>query len=195
MTAFEFDRERHIYRLDGAIIPSLSELLRGITEPIYSHVPDQSVVEAAKIRGSQAHLDTELFDKGEVDHFVSPNAAAWREFRSATGFTPTHIEYSTYHPTVKFGTTIDRLGVIGKTQWLIDIKTGTPSRWHALQTGGQALALSAHGIVSRDVRRANVVLSANGPAGEYAIHLHEQPFDVNYFYHYAQVQKWRHLYE
>ena len=194
MVTFDFDRARHVYRLDGSIIPSLSEILRPITERIYSQVPDQDVLEAAKLRGTQAHLDTELFDKGEADEYTSPYAEGWAKFRRSTGFEPTHIEHSTYHTGLKYGTTIDRLGVLPDgTKVLLDIKTGQFSSWHKLQTAGQALALATHGLCRPDVARIGVLLTVEGVKGDYKIVDHDYEGDLEFFRHWTRVQqeKWR----
>jgi hypothetical protein len=164
MSEFHFARDTHVYTLDGEVIPSLSEVLRPITEPLYSNIPDQQKVEEARENGVQCHLDTERFDRGDCDEYESKATEAWAAFREATGFAPTHIEYSTYHPVMRYGTTIDRLGSLADgSVVLIDIKTGSSAKWHRLQTAGQLLALHHQGICDRmETARYNVVLNKDG---------------------------------
>lgn len=50
----EFIEEKHIYLVDGKIVPSVSEVMRPLTEGLYSKIPE-SVLNKAKIKGSGVH--------------------------------------------------------------------------------------------------------------------------------------------
>jgi len=178
MPDFLFDADSHTYTLDGKPIPSLTLLLRTLSDRILSHIPDHEVVERARIRGTEAHKQIEAMNLGGGDRFESGYTMAWGQFLEDTGFKPTHTEYRSYHLPLYFACTIDVLGTLpsGK-QMLIDIKTGTSYPHHPLQTAGQAMALSAHGICPRDVLRANVYIAPKGEGYDYKIDLHENEKD------------------
>jgi len=187
---FEFDRDRHEYRLDGVAIPSITNLLRPIYEAELSHIPDQDAVEAARERGTKAHAEVERFNRGECDEFESGYTLAWSRFCAATGFKATHVEYSTYHPTLKFGCTIDALGTLADGRlFLPDVKTGSKYKWTPLQTAGQAMALSAHGICERNVLRANIYLFEKGGEWTYRIDEHDDPGDFQALFAFINWQR------
>jgi len=180
MTDFTFDKPNHVYRLDGDFIPSLTNLLSPIYMPGLSHVPDQDVVEAARKRGTIAHDEIDRMNKGLCDKYESDYTLMWSEFCNAVGLRVTHSEYSTYHPSAKYGTTIDVLGTLGGTRAvLIDIKTGSKHKWHPLQTAGQAGALSLHGLCDRTVLRGNLRLIEKSGVWSYWWDEHGDPSDFN----------------
>lgn len=191
MSELEFIPEGHIYKLRGQVIPSLSEVLRSYSEPRLSHIPDPDIVEAARERGVIAHAETQAYDEGRGDRFESSYVEAWADFRDVTGFTPTLIEVPTYHPSMKYGCTLDRLGTLKDgTQIIIDIKTGSKYKWHPLQTAGQAHALSAQGYCERNVMRANVYLKD----GKWNFVPHDDPADIANFFHIFMAWKTKELY-
>ena len=93
-------------------------------------------------RGQKIHLATELWDKNKLDEEsldiqIIPYLESWKRFRKDQSYTPTHIEYQTYHPELMVGTKIDRLP-------LLDLKSGSPEPWHVLQIGFQRECLKIH---------------------------------------------------
>lgn len=178
MPEFLFDEPSHTYTLDGKPIPSLTLLLRTLSDRILSHVPDPDVVERARLRGTEAHKQIEMLNLGQCDRFESGYTMAWAQFCDDVGFSPTHTEYRTYHAGLWMACTIDVLGNLPSgQQMLIDIKTGTKYPHAPLQTAGQAMALSSHGICPRDVLRANVYIKPKGEGYNYEIDLHENEGD------------------
>src|SRR2546428_259100 len=85
---FIFDPESHRYTVNGAEIPSVTQVLKeaGLTK-------EYSSMEAAE-RGTVVHLACECADLGinVTDLIVDPYVTAWRRFRSETGFTHSDIE-------------------------------------------------------------------------------------------------------
>jgi len=93
----------------------------------------------------------------------------------STGVKPTHIEFPIYSAHWRFACTIDVLGTLPDGRmFLPDVKTGAKKKWLPLQTAGQAIALSSHGLCPRDVTRANVFLHQDGT---YTLDIHESPID------------------
>lgn len=154
-----FDPATHTYTYRGITFPSVTQVLKET-----GLIDDRWYSEAARIRGQAVHLATEYDDRGVLDEstvspIVRPYLAAWRRFRAETGFAPTEIERRVSHPTAQYGGTLDRLGALGSGALiLLDIKTGGPQRWHALQLAAYAMALPE----PRKYRRARVELRGDG---------------------------------
>jgi hypothetical protein len=71
-------------------------------------------------------------------------------------YTPIKIEYLIWHPELMVGTKIDRL------PGPLDIKGGTPEKWHILQIALQWSALIAHGMHDLARMPMDVYLDADG---------------------------------
>ncbi len=121
--------DQHVYLLDGKQIDGLTSTISeaGLMGNYGS--------EWHMDRGMKIHLATELWDRGTLDEStVDPQIQgylkSWKRFRKDQNYTPTHIEYKTYHPELMVGTKIDRLP-------LLDIKSGSEAPWHVLQVAFQ----------------------------------------------------------
>lgn len=68
------------------------------------------------------------------------------------------MEYRLYHSVFGYCGTLDRQGMISGTEYLIDLKTGTPEDWHGNQLAGYSQCLP--NAFSR--KRMTVHLKANG---------------------------------
>ena len=184
---FSFDEERHMYLLDDEVIPSLSTILYPAAWESLSHVPDPEVLEKARVRGVDAHLDTELFDREQVDKDYSPYAQAWAQFREDSGFEPLEIEQATYHTTMRYGCKPDRFGIQNGKFTVIDLKTSGKEWWHPIQTVGQAAALSCHPDHGdwKSMQRMSVYLLPRFNDRQYDVSVHQFP---------EEDAKWLHWY-
>lgn len=185
METFRFDEDTHTYWLNEKVIPSITQILSPLAMANLSHIPDQDIVEAARQRGVEAHASIDRFNKGECDAYESNYTMAWARFCESTGFKATHSEYRTYHPSILFACTIDVLGTLpnGK-QMLIDVKTGTKYKYLSLQTAGQVMALSAHGLCDREIPRANVHIFEKDGEWTYKIDEHNDPGDFTALFNF-----------
>ncbi len=135
--------ENHRYTVDGKPMDGLTStiaeagLIRNGGDPWYLK------------KGSFIHKATELWDLGILEETtVDPVEVAgplesWKRFRKDQNYTPTQIEWMTYHPFLMVATTVDRLP-------LLDIKSGAPEAWHILQIGFQAACLRERGMSISD---------------------------------------------
>ena len=119
MRSLELD-EHHIYRLDGVVLPSVSEIMKPLTEAYYSDI-DESVMETARIRGSMVHEAIEnyihfgIYDPAAeeyVKHFI-----AWQE-----KFKPSIIMTEIMFTNGVYAGTIDMYCMIGGRMVLVDLK-------------------------------------------------------------------------
>lgn len=134
MAEFLFDEERHVYTLDGQVLPGVTGVIK--EAGLYDFRPGN---EWHMELGTYVHQACEYYDKGELDEedldeTIQPYLEGWKKFRRETGFTPTLNEKQLYHKAWLYAGTLDRLGPIGRTAWLIDIKTGSEQAATAIQT-------------------------------------------------------------
>jgi hypothetical protein len=125
-----FDEEKHEYRLDGRVIPSVTQVLKAA-----GMIDDQWFDEWSRERGKAVHKATELDDRGELDEStIDPRIAgyldAWRRFIFETGWKSNEIEKLVFSRFAWFAGTLDRIGRFPTDRGLsiVDIKTGTPTR-------------------------------------------------------------------
>lgn len=120
----EFNEERHEYRYNGEIVPSVTTILKPLVD--YSMIrPD--VLQAASELGSMVHLTTELYDLGtldedDLDPVLKPYLDGWKRFREEVQFVPDTVEKRMYHPTFRYCGTSDRTGAIRGIKAVVDIK-------------------------------------------------------------------------
>jgi len=121
-----FDPDSHTYTLDGVAVPSVTAVLSNNRQL----VDDRWFTEFARDRGTAVHLATALHDRGlldrnSVDDVVRPYLNAWLKFKDDVGFTPRMIEQTLYNERYQYAGTVDRIGDLGVTLSVLDIKTGT----------------------------------------------------------------------
>ncbi len=124
-----FEESSHTYRLDGAVIPSVTQLLGKLHS--FAGVPED-VLEAARERGTAVHKATQYFDEDDLDEEkLDPQTAGylagWKSFVADSRVKFTAIEAMGSHPLHRYAGTVDRIGVIASLDWIIDIKTAAAS--------------------------------------------------------------------
>ena len=127
MPEFLFDEATHTYTLDGAVIPSVTEICAPITCGKY---PPVGVVQQAAARGTRVHELCALYDmdalpdeiEAELVGYVKAWAAFCRDYKPVW----THIElplYGVINTGLPFAGTLDRIGKIDGQTRVVDIKT------------------------------------------------------------------------
>lgn len=135
----EFDETNHIFTLDGRRIASVTQVL--------SHfIPHWNCDPWYLERGKVVHKATELYDKGtldsdSVDPQIQGYLQGWEKFRFDYEFVPTHIEFKTYHKIYQYAGIIDRIGNSRIGNFLLDIKSGEPTKSDKLQIAGGYLGM------------------------------------------------------
>jgi len=130
---FSFDQESHTYTLDGAILPSVTTLLKecGIISTAF-------YTDAGATNGSRRHLVTELLDRGNLDWSTVadediPYLEAWIKAKEDLSIEIEEIEKPMHHSIYGYAGMVDRLCTIGEENWVVDIKTGAKAKWNELQ--------------------------------------------------------------
>lgn len=126
----EFNEEEHIYRLNGTIIPSVTQALEVITD--FSKV-DPTVLKKAQELGTAVHKTTELYDRGTLDlnsvhDKVAPYLYAYIDFLEDSDYQIEGIEEIIYSKKYKYAGMLDRRGRFPRTTAktstdVLDLKT------------------------------------------------------------------------
>lgn len=141
-----FDRELHEYRIDGRLVPSVSEIVGRMYD--FSHVSG-AVLSAAAHRGTMVHEACELWDRGcldesTLDERLVPYLDGWKAFCAdhLVAWIPEYMETPMFHHDMLYGGTPDRVGMIGDHLTIIDIKiTAKISPVAGIQLAGYNLLL------------------------------------------------------
>lgn len=120
-----FDEASHIYRLNGDIIPSVSELMEPLKDQCYGGISKRTLENAA-IKGSAVHNSIENWIKFGIDDIPSEHRGYfngfvewWKQYKPRVFGSEVRI----YHKLMRYGGTIDLLCEIGGLLELIDFKT------------------------------------------------------------------------
>lgn len=140
----DFEPQTHTYRVDGLVVPSVTQLLddAGLT-PDYS-VISPTVLAHARHRGIHVDACCDLLDQDELDwSSVHPEALpyveAWARFCADTDYLPACSQVPLYHPEYGYAGTADSIGTLGG-QWAVVERKATQkmAATYALQTAGYA---------------------------------------------------------
>jgi hypothetical protein len=124
----EFNAESHEYRINGKIVPSVTEICAPLTAADMGKL-NPNIINSAANRGSIIHELTELIDYGtspedmEMYAEVGGYITAYLRFLRDYSPTWTRIEYRLGNEDLGFARTLDRLGVIDDKPCVLDIKT------------------------------------------------------------------------
>lgn len=132
----EFDPEVHQYRVDGRILPSVTQVLEaaGISDKTW-------VPESALIRGTHVHRAIELdiasdLDWSTLDESYYPYMEAWEAFQKESGFVIEASEIRVWHRTDLYAGTLDLRGRFSRSRAIIDIKVNSIPPHTRIQTAG-----------------------------------------------------------
>jgi len=178
----EFNKERHEYKLDGVILPSVTQVIKSA-----GLVDDTFFDEYSCRRGTAVHLATALYDEGTLDEStvadeIKGYLAGWVKFLKESKFEIRDIEFRQSSKTYQYAGTIDRVGLLNGLASILDIKTG------ALNPAvGVQLAAYKH-LSAGDDKTYAVQLKANGT---YALKKYDDPADWTAFTACLNLYKWR----
>lgn len=160
----EFDETTHTYRLDGRVVPSVTQIIKPLID--YSHVPADAL-ERARQEGTAIHRMVELDCAGDLDidglpDWLRPYLSAWHRFRSDTNFQIERSESRVYHPLMRYAGTLDLLGTglfsRRTRRMLVDVKRS----FAAGRAIGVQTAAYANCIDGPKVDRAGLQLRSDG---------------------------------
>lgn len=160
-----FNEELHEYRLNGQVVPSVSEIIEPLND---FRFVSQEALERARVLGRAIHLTIQYWHEGTLDEANTPELllkylASWKMFCSDLHYRPTMLERRVCHQKLRYAGTLDNAGVMNDNDdWLLDVKSGQVYPGHALQTMGYKLAGIEEKLFTRDTKRACVYLDPEG---------------------------------
>ena len=161
----EFNEEKHIYTVDGKVVPSVTDICSPITADHYGDI-NSAVLEMAARRGTAVHEATELIDLGtmpeddtEIDGYIN----AYLDFLLDYQPKWEYIEWIGFNDIHGYCGTIDRAGKVGNEYWVLDIKTtASPSKEQYMATCCQTRAYSMMIKTDRTPKRKILYLRKDG---------------------------------
>lgn len=122
-----FDPIKHEYRWNGAVVPSVTQILTPLTDLSFV---DPDVLRRAQDFGTAVHYACELHDTGRLDEDaldpeLAPYLNGWRRFYAEHACVWDLVESRVYHPTLRYAGTLDRRGNVDGHPSIVDIKSGT----------------------------------------------------------------------
>lgn len=154
--ALTFDESTHVYRLGGAVVPSVTQLLAPLSD--FSGIRPE-VLEAKRDLGQRVHEACQFDDEGDLDEGsveadVAPYLDAYRSFRRDTGAVVIRNEQRVVEPQMRYAGTLDRVFELRGVRWLVDLKTcfATPISVGP-QTAAYLRALADPGVQMRAALR------------------------------------------
>lgn len=163
----EFIEETHEYRLDGVVVPGVTQILDAFGMRDTRHCS-----ETARAIGEATHkcihyLNEDDLDWKTLDPAISGHVQAYINFKAETGFRSLLAEQQLAHPIRRYAGTLDDFGWLHDCLTLIDYKTGAPAPWHALQLAGY------HELVSANATALGLAHPSELPAAWVVVHLRE----------------------
>jgi len=196
-----FDRESHTYTLSGKVLPSVTNIIASDPSLYSFGAVKPEVLEAAANKGTDIHDYLHLWETREscsVYEPFEPHRKEWLRFvvegvcDSMTGSIEMMAEEPIGHSTYGFAGTPDRVYYNDKEIVIVDIKTGTESRAHQIQTAAYAILalrkLRPTAPRFDGVRRVAVYLSASKP---YKAVWHDDPTDFTAFLALRNLYLWK----
>lgn len=172
-----FDEAAHVYRVDGRVVPSVTQILGRLSADEYRFV-DASVMEDAALLGKAVHKMIELDLRGDLDvealsEGLQVYYTAWQNFRQLSGFQMVLSEARVHSSRYGYAGTLDLAGWLNERFVIIDAKrTAQVPRTAGPQTAAYLEALQsmpnedlpdvAVGVQKYDAQRFALHLRAEG---------------------------------
>ena len=165
-----FQSEGHVYRWDGVVVPSVTQVLKRCHS--FGFI-DAATLEAAQDRGTYVHALCELDDKDELDEDAERGGEffgyllGWRKFVAQYKPNWSLIETPLFSTQMRIAGTPDRIGTLealGSDEWVIDIKSSVAKHavWGMQLAAYRRMAGEQMGAPYHLSRRASVRLTADG---------------------------------
>ena len=188
----QFREDGHEYRLNGVLVPSVTQVLKPITD--YSHVdPDQ--LERARQEGVAIHRMVELDARGRLavsrlPEWIRPFYDGLQRCKRETGMVVFHSEHRVYHPVHRYAGTLDLhcgFPLIDVPQSVTDVKRSfAMGRAIGPQTAAYLECLKATGQAKGSYRRFGLRFLP----GDYRLEPFEEPGDFAVFLSLLTIKRW-----
>ncbi len=122
-----FEERRHIYKLNGMEIPSVTTIMQPLSSDVYGHIDDK-VLDRAAARGTAVHEAIENFVKFGVEDIPPEHAGyfdAFLKWYEEHHVKPAGTEIRLYHKSLMYAGTADMAAEVDAADTLIDFKTSS----------------------------------------------------------------------
>ena len=145
-----FEESTHTYKLDGVEIPSVTTIMKPLSQSLYKTV-DEAVLNKAAERGTIIHNAIENFIKfgfSDCPHEYITYFHAFLQWCKDYSVEIIQSEFKTYHKLMKYAGTIDLICKIGGEKFIVDYKTSASVNrmLTGVQTEAYAKAFESHGM-------------------------------------------------
>ena len=159
----EYNDERHEYKINGEIVPSVTQVLKEAGLIDFSGIPPL-VLENARERGLAVHETLELYDKDDlVMHTLDPVLKnylhQWELWLKESGFNVLTAEQMVGSEEHMYAGTMDRMGTISGDLTIMDIKTSKPTKSSKKNLGLQLAGYVHASPKTKIVRRIGLFLT------------------------------------
>ncbi len=140
----KFDVDRHLYTVDGAVVPSVTQILRDTGVSLdFDDLGGMSkriadAIELKRELGTALHADAHAFDDDDlawetVNPEVLPYLEAWATFRGTyPHLKPATRERRVFHPAYRYAGTLDGIFLVGH-----ETSVALNARWSVQLTPGK----------------------------------------------------------
>ncbi len=162
----EFNDQTHQYRLDGRLLPSITQVLHATGILSMEGIPADKL-EFARMRGVALHCALDLRHRGTLDpetvsSFLEGYLWAYDDFVKATNFKPILFEQPLAHARLGFAGTPDAAGTVCDVPAVVEFKAVHTLRpGYAIQTAAQKLLIRETGTYD-PIKRYALQLHRNG---------------------------------
>lgn len=162
---FRFDPIERRYSLGSVCIPSVTQILDRV-----GLISDFTKNGAAAERGTLIHLACKylaqgILDWSSIDPTIFGFVCSYAKFLEQVGWKILAVEQSLYDPEYLFAGTCDILF----SDYLADLKSGSPAKWHAIQTAAYQRLVQKAGATAR--KRVTIYLQADGSTPRIVEHI------------------------
>lgn len=146
----EFKEKNHTYWLYGTRIPSVSELMRPLSDSMYKGI-DAEILDLAAERGSTVHEAIENFAKYGIEDCKPEYQGYFDGFLAWVNENRVEIlasEIMAYNRVYRYAGTLDLICNVRGERWLVDVKTTAQVNrmLTSVQLEAYKAALVSHGI-------------------------------------------------
>ena len=145
-----FEEERHVYKLNGIAVPSVTTIMKPLSASLYDGV-DSALLMRAADRGTVVHNAIENYLKfgiKDIAEEYSGYLEAFLDWFKQNDVKPLATESRVYHKTLMYAGTADMPCVINDKTILVDFKTSASvnKMLTGIQLEAYAKAYESHGV-------------------------------------------------
>lgn len=161
---FDYDDATHTYRhrKTGAVWPSVTQVIDAAGLRDVRWYDAESVALGLAVHEWAQYIDDDAIMSELTDARILPYVSALRRFVADTGYRTLAREVVVWHDAYTYAGRADWIVTPGVREMMIDIKTGEPARWHAVQTAAYFEAARACGLLRSPLSCATLYLRDDG---------------------------------